>query len=50
MPPWRNGRRKALKMLYPYGCVGSSPTGGTIENICGGGSTGQGNGLICRLM
>ena len=48
MSPWRNGSRNRLKICYPYGCVGSSPTGDTIK--CGGGSTGQGNGLICRLM
>ena len=48
MSPWRNGSRNRLKICYPYGCVGSSPTGDTIENICGGGSIGQGNGLICR--
>ncbi len=29
MPPWRNGSRNRFKICYPYGCVGSSPTGGT---------------------
>ena len=28
-PGWRNGRRKGLKIPYPQGCVGSTPTPGT---------------------
>ena len=29
MPEWRNGRRAGLKIPYPQGCVGSTPTSGT---------------------
>ncbi len=29
-PKWRNGRRARLKIWYPQGCVGSSPTFGTL--------------------
>lgn len=32
MPGWWNGIHAALKMLSPYGVVGSSPTLGTINN------------------
>ena len=28
-PGWRNGRRGGLKIRYPQGCVGSSPSPGT---------------------
>ncbi len=30
-PAWRNGRRDGLKIHCSQGCVGSSPTAGTIE-------------------
>ena len=31
LPEWWNGRRGCLKSSYPFGCVGSSPTLGTIK-------------------
>jgi hypothetical protein len=30
MPRWRNGRRGGLKIRFPLGSVGSSPSLGTI--------------------
>lgn len=30
MPEWWNGRRAGFKIQYPQGCVGSSPTFGTL--------------------
>src|SRR5207249_4231260 len=30
-PKWRNGRRARLKIWYPKGCVGSSPTFGSQD-------------------
>ena len=33
LPEWWNGRRGCLKSSYPFGCVGSSPTLGTIRRI-----------------
>src|SRR5256885_16785133 len=33
LPIWRNGRRARLKIWYPKGCVGSSPTFGTPREI-----------------
>ncbi len=29
IPEWRNGRRVRLKIEYPKGCVGSTPSSGT---------------------
>ena len=29
MPEWRNGRRGGLKIRWPQGCVGSTPSSGT---------------------
>ena len=34
VPRWRNGRRGGLKIRYPRGCVGSSPSLGTTVSIC----------------
>ena len=31
-PQWRNGRRDRLKICYPQGCGGSSPSWGTITH------------------
>jgi hypothetical protein len=30
VPEWWNGRRAGFKIQYLHGCVGSSPTFGTI--------------------
>jgi hypothetical protein len=30
LPGWWNGRHEGLKILWLHGCVGSSPTSGTI--------------------
>ena len=30
MPEWRNGRRAGLKIPYPQGCEGSTPSSGTM--------------------
>ena len=30
MPGWWNGRHEGLKILWLYGCAGSSPASGTL--------------------
>jgi hypothetical protein len=41
LPEWRNGRRDGLKIRYPQGCVGSSPSSGIHrinklgDSLCG---------------
>ena len=33
MPGWWNGRHEGLKILWLYGCAGSSPASGTLVNV-----------------
>ena len=33
MPGWWNGRHEGLKILWLYGCAGSSPASGTTQYL-----------------